>query len=222
MAIETKRGYITKADVESYANISVTDDDEAIEYMELAEEVIDNYVGFQNRFMRYSVEGIATGGSTTTLVDTSSDSYLNDSLDGVYEYCTIKIIAGTNIGEERIISTHNKDTGTITVNTAFTSAIDTTSVYIVYQLGKFPREKDVRIIDDRYYKYIPNEVKSACLAQMEYIIEMGTDFFISGVDKKSEDIDGYSYEANDITRMIAPKARHLLIGIMNRKGNLII
>jgi hypothetical protein len=31
MSIETKRGYITKAEVESYCDIAITDDAEAIE-----------------------------------------------------------------------------------------------------------------------------------------------------------------------------------------------
>ena len=37
--IETKRGYITEAELESYADIAVTDSEEAIERMNIAEEL---------------------------------------------------------------------------------------------------------------------------------------------------------------------------------------
>jgi hypothetical protein len=81
----------------------------------------------------------------------------------------------------------------------------------------------VKFIDDVIYKFIPEQVKRACLAQVEYMIEMGDDFFNSGADKKSEDIDNYRYDIpKSVNRLVAPKAREYLQGIMNRKGNLII
>ena len=221
--IETKRGYITKAEVESYCDIAITDDDEAIERMELAEELIDQYVGFQNKFLRYEVDGIATDGTTTTLIDTSGDSLLDSSVDGRYEYCTIQVLSGTNAGEERLIIDHDVSESTIEVHEAFTSAIDDTSVYRIYQLAKFPRAKDVKIIDNVFYKYVPEQVKKAALAQVDYMLEMGDDFFNSGVDKNSENIDGYDYEVpKSVNRMIAPKARTYLKGIMSIKGKLLI
>jgi len=55
------------------------------------------------------------------------------------------------------------------------------------------------------------------------MIEMGDDFFNSGSDKDTENIDNYSYDIPlHINRVVAPKAREYLRGIMNRKGNLII
>ena len=221
--IETKRGYITKAEVESYCDIAITDDDEAIERMELAEELIDQYVGFQNKFLRYEVDGIATDGTTTTLIDTSGDSLLDSSVDGRYEYCTIQVLSGTNAGEERLIIDHDVSESTIEVHEAFTSAIDDTSVYRIYQLAKFPRAKDIKIIDNVFYKYVPEQVKKAALAQVDYMLEMGDDFFNSGVDKNSENIDGYDYEVpKSVNRMIAPKARTYLKGIMSIKGKLLV
>jgi hypothetical protein len=222
MAIETKRGYITKADLEAYADISVEDDSEAVERMNMAEEIIDDYVGFQNSFMRYDVCGTATGGTTTTLVDTSNSSQINATMANRFSYCTLQIVGGTNAGESRTIISNNT-TGVLTVDSAFSSAIDSTSVYRIYQLAKFPRTTDYQLVDSIYYKYIPEQIKNACLAQVQYMIEMGDDFFISTVDKDSESIDGYSSTVRTGTRrMIAPKARDYLHGIMNRKGKLIV
>jgi hypothetical protein len=96
-------------------------------------------------------------------------------------------------------------------------------VYRIYQLAKFPRTQDATLVNNIYYKYIPEMVKKACLAQVQYMIEMGDDFFNSGADKDSENIDGYSYKVKDGTRrMISPKAKDYLHGIMNRKGILIV
>jgi len=223
MSIETKRGYITKSEVESYCDISITDDDEALERMELAEEIIDKYVGFQNSYQRYEVTGQATDGTTTTLIDTSSGSLLNDSLDGRYTRSMLHIISGTNEGEERLITDHDVSSGEVTVHKAFSNAIDSTSIYRIYQLPKFPRTKDTKTIDSIIYKYIPEQVKRACLAQVEYMIEMGDDFFNSGADKDTESIDNYSYTIpKGVNRLVAPKAREYLRGIRNIKGNLIV
>jgi len=222
MGIETKRGYITKEEVENYCDIAITDDDEAIERMELAEEIIDKYVGFQNAFMRYERSGTATGGTTTTLTDTSSSSQVNSITENILSYCILEIISGTNSGESRMIIS-NDTSGVLTVHSAFSSAIDSTSVYRIYQLAKFPRGVDYKLIDNVYYKYVPEQVKKATLAQIQYMIEMGDDFFISGVDKSSENIDGYDYETVKGTRReIAPKAREYLRGLVNRKGVLIV
>lgn len=223
MAIETKRGYITKQEVENYCDIAITDNDEAIERMELAEEIIDKYVGFQNAFQRYEITGTATGGTTTTLVDDSGNTLLGGSIDDRYTYCILHIIGGTNAGEERVITAQDSDTKTVTVQKAFTNEIDATSVYRIYQLSKFPRTQDAKLIDGIYYKYVPEQVKKACLAQIEYMIEMGDDFFVSGIDKKTENIDGYGYSIPDsVRRAISPKAREYLKGFTNRKGKLIV
>jgi len=89
MGIETKRGYITKAELSSYADIAITDDDEAIERMNIAEELIDRYVGFQNSFMRYDIVGTASAGTTLTLTDTNSGSQINSTTENRFSYCML-------------------------------------------------------------------------------------------------------------------------------------
>jgi hypothetical protein len=135
----------------------------------------------------------------------------------------LHIIGGTNVGEERVITGQDSTTKTITVQKAFTNAIDTTSVYRIYQLAKFPRTQDAKLMEGVYYKYIPEQIKKATLAQVEYMISMGDDFFVSGIDKTNENIDGYDYQIpRDVRRSVAPKAREYLKGFVNRKGNLIV
>ena len=73
--------------------------------------------------------GYATGGSTTTLVDTIFEYYRRP--DDYYVNGSIIITDGTNVGEIRDISGYVHSTYTFTVSSAFTSAIDTTSKYII-------------------------------------------------------------------------------------------
>ncbi len=206
----TLRQYLTEDEADGIS--SITDS-----VLELAEELVDAYVGFVERHVTETYRGKATGGTTTTLIDTSSNSPFTIN-DGYFERCVIQIIGGTNKGEVRFISAYDKDTQTITVSEAFSSAIDTTSIFKIYQLARFPRECDVEAIDenDTYYKDIPEPIRRAVIAQCEYIIEQGDDFFESGTDLISESIDDYSYRLaegvakSDLKKMIAPKARAIL------------
>lgn len=218
----TRRQYVTLAEVSEYADIVISDNTEAYDQINLAEEMIDAYVGYQEKDIVNDYYGKASSGTTTTVIDTSTDSPLG-FLDNYFKYCEIEIIEGTNSGEVRSITDSDKDTKTITVSEAFTSAIDSTSVYVIRQLSKFPRNKDVYTLDQVYYKTIPSAVKRAVLAQIQYIIEMGTDFFLDVVDFDTENLDGISYSVkSNADRLIAPKARAYLKGIMNRKGKLIL
>jgi hypothetical protein len=219
--MQTKKGYITIAEVEKYCDIAITDEDEAIERMEIAEDMVDDYVGFQVKFLRGDESGIATGGTTTTLEDTSAGTPLNTALDQRYKFCTLQILSGSNAGEERLITDH--DGTTLTVHSAFDYDILLGTVYRIYQDGKFPRLQDFEIENDTYYKYIIAQVKKATLAQFQYLLEMGDDFAVSGADKIEERWRDYAYKLSDSAknRLISPKARNYLKGIVNRKGNLI-
>lgn len=218
----TKRQYVTLAEVSEYADIVISDNDEAYDQISLAEEMIDAYVGYQDKDIKEEYYGIATGGTTLTLIDSSTDTPLN-FLDNYFKYCEIEVIEGTNSGQVRPISDYAKDTHTITVANAFTSAIDSTSVYVIRQSSKFPRVRDSYTLNQIYYKTIPDAVKRAVMAQVQYIIEMGTDFFMDVVDFDTESLDGVSYSVrSNANRIIAPKARLYLRGIMNRKGKLLV
>jgi hypothetical protein len=219
--METIRGYITKADVEKYCDIAITDDDEAIERMEYVEQMIDDYVGFQVKFLKVDFIGTATGGSTTEIEDTSNGSPLKTALDDKFKYCTVQIMNGAMVGEERLIT--GQEQNKIVFTTPLEYEVAAGVVYRLYQLGKFPRVQDFDLEGEHYYKYIPRKVKEACLAQFQYLVEMGDDFLINGANKIEESWKDYSYKLGTTkggeARMIAPKAKFLLKGITNRKGN---
>ncbi len=75
--------------------------------------------------------GKATGGTSTTLVDTDDGmdgSWADDQWNGYY----IRIIGGTGKGTSRRLISDTTAAGTITVSSAFDITPDNTSVYIVY------------------------------------------------------------------------------------------
>jgi len=223
--MSSRRRYLTNAEAEEYADIIISDSDEADDQISQAEEMIDAYVGPQRKHIRVELEGMATAGTTTTLIDTSSDTPLNYN-DNYFNYCEVEIVAGTNVGETRRISSSDRTVNEITVNAAFSSAIDSTSVYRIRQLGKFPRVKDVfsKTVSGEaiYYKAIPEAVKRATAAQLQYVIDKGIEFFSGATDKDSERIADYNYSVKaGAERLIAPKARLILKGIMSRKGRLL-
>lgn len=218
---KTLRQYLTESEADSILEIT-----EPI--LKLAEELIDIYVAYVEKHVNSISRGIATGGSKTTLIDTSGDSPLSLN-SGYFERCVLQIIGGTNKGEVRFISGYDKDQQKITLSEQFTNSIDTTSVYKIYQLARFPRNCDVEVItnngDSVYYKDIPEKVRRAVIFQCEYIIEQGDSFFSSGSDIVSETIDDYSYKVSDsiskssIERLISPKARTILAtGIRKKVG----
>jgi len=220
----TRRGYLSQKELKQFANIVVNDSDEATDIISQAEEIIDAFIKRADKFIPREKNGKATGGSTTTLIDTSNDSPFSQD-DDYYKNCEVEILGGTNVGERRRVSDYDKSSQTITVDSAFTAAIDATSVFQIYQLGFFPRVKDVWHNDSVYYKRIPEAIKRATAAQVEYIIEKGNSFFKGGGDLESESIDDYSYQkakgSTGIRAMIAPKARMFLKGFVNRIGVLV-
>lgn len=218
----SRRNYVTTAEVDLLTGTTSTDQD-----ISEAEELIDNYVGFQDSFFKGQIDALATSGTSNTLtLHTDHQNVYNaDHLAG----CQVEIIGGTGSGQRRIISTQTK-AGVITVTENWTTTPDSTSYYKIYQLGKFPRCKDVmfdsRSGADKYYKSIPEAVKRATAAQVEYRIEMGDKFFASDEsDKQSEAIGDYSYTnaqgSAGINKLIAPKAKILLRGIRNIVGQII-
>ena len=71
--------------------------------------------------------GTATSGSTTTLVDTGVGSYATDYWKGAI----LKILSGPGRGEFKRVSAYNNSTKTFTVEFAFSTAITSSSRYII-------------------------------------------------------------------------------------------
>lgn len=220
--MSSRRGYLSKEELEQYVlGLHIKDDAEADDQISQAEELIDAYAGFQDKFLCEVVTGRATAGTTTTieLEQEQKNSYDND----FFTFTSVEIIGGTNAGQIRKVLSSTK-AGVLTTE-EFTDAIDDTSFYRIYQLGKFPRRKDAVSHNDSgvttWYKYIPEEVRRATAAQMEFMIQMGPEFFAGDkTDMKREKIGDYEYEkdSGSLTKNVAPKARRLLNGIMRRIG----
>lgn len=217
-----RRNYIDSDSVNSIVSITPTAVD-----LDLAEELIDQYVGFQAKFIQETFDGrVASVGSnvTFTLQTNQQNAYESDYLLGLI----VEIIGGTGIGSVRRITGSTK-AGVVTVDSAVSLA--TTSVYRIYQLGKFPRTEDVFYDGTnspyQYYKQIPDLIKRAVAVQIEFMNQMGSTFFKSdNINYDSESIGNYSYSkgmsAGQLNNLIAPKAKIYLRGIVNRKGTMIL
>lgn len=222
----SRRGYLSQDELAQFANIVINDTDEADDVIGQAEELIDAYVGFQNKFIKEPLQGrLSSSGSTTQ--HTLQTDHLNSVQDDYWVGCEMEIVGGTGAGERRRI-TDSTYAGVVTTD-AFSTALDSTSVYKIHQLGKFPRVEDVfydgNNTPNTYYKSIPEAIKRAVAAQVDYIIQMGDAYFQTDkVDYQSESIGDYSYSKGtaSIDKLIAPRARTLLKGIINRKGVMIV
>jgi hypothetical protein len=248
----SQRQYIDSAYLTKYlSGITLNNDFSAVDdLISLAEEMIDGYVGAQKKWFRISSSsnaGVYTPpdwepgepvlrqlmGRVSSVVDPTNftlqtyqqNAYQND----FFALCFIEIIGGAGAGQTNHVTGSNRS-GQITVQTAWTTALDTTSVYRIYQLGKFPRLQDV-FFDSlnqptRYYKTIPDALRRATAAQAAYINKMGRDYFESDTaTMSSEHMGSYSYSrratTNTASLYISPEAKSMLRGLINRTGKII-
>ena len=104
--------------VKSILSIPITDDDLYAELESL-------------RKANKQAGGTVTGGSTSTLIDTSKRKESDDYWKGG----VIEILSGTCVGQTRAVTSSTQSTGTIAVTPNFSTTIDTTSVYRI--VGSF-------------------------------------------------------------------------------------
>src|SRR6185369_6368858 len=138
----SKRGYLSQAELAQYADITIDDVDEADDKINQAEEMIDAFVGFADRFFPRELVGKMSQVSSSTVFK------LESNLAELYEinyfaFCDVEIISGTGAGQRRRIASSLKD-GTLTIARAWVTNPDTTSFYRINQIGKFPRREDAR------------------------------------------------------------------------------
>jgi hypothetical protein len=224
----TRRGYLSQAELAEYADITITDQTEADDQISQAEEIIDGYVGFQQKYIPDIISGKASSGSDTGF--TLDELYkFNYPFINYFVGCMVEILGGAGQGQRKLITASNGN-GEITTET-FSPALDNTSFYRIYQIGKFPRIEDISIYNlstpQTIYKQIPENVKRAVAAQVEYMINMGAKYFSTDASEKTaESIGDYSYSkgkaAQGNTNLIAPKAKIYLKHILNRLGQIII
>lgn len=222
--MSSKRLYLTHDELEEYTDITVTDTTEADDQITQAEELIDAYVGPQDRAVsgEYLGRMSAVSGSTFTLETDQQNMFYDD----YFKYCVVEIVGGTGIGQIKKI-TSSTYAGVLTTE-GWDTTPDTTSVYKIYQLGKFPRKEeeyfDSENTPNKFYRHIVDAVRRATAAQVQYMIEMGANFFASdNTNVESESIGDYSYtkKAGGVSALLAPKAKSYLRGIINRRGVII-
>lgn len=232
--MSSRRGYINQAELIEYAEINVTDATEADDRISKAEELIDMFVGPQKQHLSresWDIQGLVSAVPDTTHFKLES-RHTNVYQQDFFTFCWVEIIGGTGIGQRAKITGSLYD-GTITIETAFTTPIDITSFYRIWQLGHFPRQKDTYFDSIhnpiRYYKSIPEQIRRAVAAQVEYMIEQGDDFFAGDdVYKNAEVMGSYKYQKDrqgsgtGIDQLIAPKAKWFLRGYKNRRGVMIV
>lgn len=222
------RNYITSDDLADVIDMADVSDPDLDEMISAAEEFIDDYVGAQDKFYSNEVTGQISAIVGKTIYDTNGTSPLIQLAQDYFLGCVIEIIGGTGIGQIQRITTSSRDDKSITVAEEWDTTPDSTSVYRLYQIGKFPRHKDVNTNADgtRYYKSIPQAVKQATIAQVRYMVEMGNDFFVGDdSEMQSESLGNYSYRRGGSggtgNKLVGPRVKTLLKGIMNRKGVII-
>ncbi len=222
----SRRGYLSQGELEQLVNITITDTTEADDKISQAEELIDAYVGPQDSYMRQAVTGMASAGGSTSL--TLEASQQNSFDIDYFKLCEIEILGGTGVGQRRKVTASTK-AGVLTVANAWVVTPDNTSVYKIYQLGKFPRRQDVETytsgVNTTYYKAIPEAIKRAVAAQVGYFVEMGDAYFEGDKSEmESESVGDYSYSkgnnVSNLYKLISPKAKTLLKGIVNRTGSI--
>lgn len=221
----SRRNYVTAVEVNTMAGFTPTDNE-----LNIAEELIDAFVGPQQKYFYIEMRGRASAGGANTinLESTQQNEYEAD----YFKYCEVEILVGTGAGQRGIVTSSTK-AGVLTMVENWTTPPDSTSIYRIYQLGKFPRNVDGFLYTNsepyQYAKSIPEAVKRAVAAQVEYMHTMGSDFFATDkADKVSESIGDYSYSnalngvgVTGVSKFIAPKAKMLLKGIQNRCGEIV-
>lgn len=223
----TLRNYISITELQTLANIIVTNPGEALRQIERAEQAIDNYIGYTCQSVESYFTGNVSKVSGKEIIDTNPASQIH-IIDGFFAGCVIEIIGGTGAGQIRYITDSNYADLSVSIVDDFDTALDTTSFYRIYQIAKFPRDIDMYSRQDglHYYKNIPNPIKRAVAAQIEFMIQQGDAFFVGNqADVDSEHIDNYSYsKANagqsPTVSALAPRARTLLRGYKNSMGQL--
>lgn len=222
-----RRYYIETADVSGATEAQVA----------LAEELIDRYVGPQNKYLRAEYHGVITSllNSFKTIVDDSSGSGQTqlDITNGYYSGAVLEMVSGAAAGKRGVIESSSKSGKSITLRSALSTAPAVGDYFKIFQLAKFPRSQDMYSTPDglNNYRSIPEVVREAVIAQVEFIMAKGAAFFTGdNSDLQSESFLNYSYtrsssdsgsNASSLSKLISPQARVLLRGIVNRRGRIV-
>lgn len=216
----TERGYITQTEYETYSNNNVSDSAEWTRQANIAEAMVDAYVGPHFKFHPDKQVTIA---STTSSTFTTSD--LDSDKDDFFNGLRVRVVQGTGSGYDGVITDYNSSTDACTVSPAFSSQPTSSSVVVVEQRGVFPRAQDS---DVSGRPRVPENVTRAVAAILEFWDTKGgtaginADAFNSGSAKSSETIGSYSVtyagSDRDAVELLGEKAVTLLEAYRRRTG----
>lgn len=213
---------------------SVTDESVAATFISDAERVIDAFIGPGQKFyQRLGGEVLATvaSGATSLTASIFGDRRPNYWAAGG-AYITIVSAADSALNGERRLIVSSLNPNTVTLASGFSAALAAGAQFHFNQESAFPRVWDQ---DTWGNPDIPELLKEAVAAQVEYGIAYGSEAFGLGDTTISADTagditsrtygSGYS-ESRDARRRdglavwIAPRARVLLRRLLNSTGTL--
>lgn len=109
-----------------------------------------------------SVDGVATGGSTTTIVDTAlSTFHTADEFKDWWAFISSTTDAGAPKNQYRKVTTYVDSTGTISWTTAMTAAVGAGDEYAVYNVSNIPFYTLLKLINDALNDLEPPLVDSS-------------------------------------------------------------
>lgn len=230
--MDTAKGYLTITELTAMAPGVTGDNAAKAVLINGAETLIDGYIGNWRPAVQ-ELRGLARAATANTIKISAEDQQRANGLNMLIG-CVIEILGGTGAGQTKFIKSQAAD-GTITVTVDWTTNPDTTSYYRIYQAGKVPRYGTRDLFNDTvngvntYFRTIPQALKMAVAAQVEYMQNEGSAFFNGGASNmQSESMDGYSYNRGENGSngkgLIAPRVRSILAGtgVINRTGGSII
>lgn len=235
MLMETLRGYLTIAELNTLENLTISTEAgaENTAYkarINKAEAYLDQIAGYHTQAHHGAeFKGLAQAGATNTITLAADDQSATQRVDQL-RYMVVEIVAGAGSGQIRTI-VGNTINRVATVHADWTTAPDATSYYSIYQMAKFPRAEDTHhdTVNDRDIFIIPRQLKEAVAAQVVFITQMGDDYFDTDESTMaSERIGNYGYSrggngnGGGSVGVIAPRAKQLMSGsgLINRTGTI--
>lgn len=206
------RNYATKQDIVGFVGGDETDYSDQV--INQAEMLIDNLTAdFLGDVLQKAYVGdiLYTALEATLYHDRIEIPSINLK-EGEYSKMNVEILEGNQEG--KIFYIKNNFANIINIDTDLEETFTPLEVGIrIFQLGKYPMQKDVRDMETRLYKLIPREIKQAVAVQAKFIKD-NPDLFTT-VLLQSESIgQNYSYTAGrqgeNIERLYAPGARQIV------------
>lgn len=217
---QSRRRYLSFAELEQFADIRITNEQEAKDRISQAEELLDAYLGFAEKFLKRELLCVVKS------VDGKNIEIDKNYKSGFLTYTSFEVLKGGGQGSRNEIEDNEDDKITCV---ATPTDVEEGSVLRIYQLGKYPRAKDCQIFGQSWIKTIPEEIRRGVAFQVAFMIEQGDEYFNTDVSAKtSESIGDYSYSKGGSnqnsgfsTSLISPRTKDIVKNFVNRVGKFV-